>query len=162
MAGESHIALVMGDLSGDEPALVRVHTHALAEDVFGIGGSRELIEGSLRMIADAGRGGVRVPAQQYARVRDRSRVDAAPDRVSAGAEGKAAQRRSCRTDAPEVGLGGQILSDLGIHKIRLMTNTAMHVPALQGFGIEIVEQVPVGITVALAGATKTPKAMHYL
>ncbi len=40
----------------------------------------------------------------------------------------------------QVGLGGQILSDLGIHKIRLLTNTPTHVPALQGFGIEIVEQ----------------------
>ena len=45
----------------------------------------------------------------------------------------------------QVGLGGQILSDLGIHKIRLLTNTPTHVPALQGFGIEIVEQVPVSI-----------------
>ena len=42
-----------------------------------------------------------------------------------------------------VGLGGQILSDLGIHKIRLLTNTPTHVPALQGFGIEIVAQIPV-------------------
>jgi 3,4-dihydroxy 2-butanone 4-phosphate synthase/GTP cyclohydrolase II len=45
----------------------------------------------------------------------------------------------------QVGLGGQILSDLGIHKIRLLSNTPTHVPALQGFGIEIVEQVPVTI-----------------
>jgi 3,4-dihydroxy 2-butanone 4-phosphate synthase/GTP cyclohydrolase II len=44
----------------------------------------------------------------------------------------------------QVGLGGQILSDLGVRKIRLLTNTPTHVPALQGFGIEIVEQVPVG------------------
>src|SRR5450631_534346 len=54
--GESHVALVMGDVTSDEPSLVRVHTHSLAEDVFGIGGSRELIDGSLRAIADAGRG----------------------------------------------------------------------------------------------------------
>ncbi len=45
----------------------------------------------------------------------------------------------------QVGLGGQILSDLGIRKIRLLTNTPTHVPALQGFGIEIVEQVPVAV-----------------
>ena len=43
--------------------------------------------------------------------------------------------------------GGQILSDLGIHKIRLLTNTPTHVPALQGFGIEIVEQIPVSAVV---------------
>jgi 3,4-dihydroxy 2-butanone 4-phosphate synthase/GTP cyclohydrolase II len=45
-----------------------------------------------------------------------------------------------------VGLGGQILSDLGIHRIKLLTNTPTHIPALQGFGIEIVEQVPVRLT----------------
>ena len=43
----------------------------------------------------------------------------------------------------QVGLGGQILADLGIHKIRLLSNTPTHVPALQGFNIEIVEQVPI-------------------
>jgi 3,4-dihydroxy 2-butanone 4-phosphate synthase/GTP cyclohydrolase II len=43
----------------------------------------------------------------------------------------------------QVGLGGQILSDLGIHKLRLLTNTPTHVPALQGFSAEIVEQVPI-------------------
>jgi 3,4-dihydroxy 2-butanone 4-phosphate synthase/GTP cyclohydrolase II len=51
----------------------------------------------------------------------------------------------------QVGLGGQILSDLAIHRIRLLTNTPTHVPALQGFGIEIVEQVRVpvdGVTVS--------------
>jgi 3,4-dihydroxy 2-butanone 4-phosphate synthase/GTP cyclohydrolase II len=43
----------------------------------------------------------------------------------------------------EVGLGGQILADLGIHRIRLLSNTPTHVPALQGFSVEIVEQVPI-------------------
>jgi 3,4-dihydroxy 2-butanone 4-phosphate synthase/GTP cyclohydrolase II len=42
----------------------------------------------------------------------------------------------------QTGLGGQILSDLGIHKIRLLTNRPTHAPALQGFGVEIVEQIP--------------------
>jgi 3,4-dihydroxy 2-butanone 4-phosphate synthase/GTP cyclohydrolase II len=44
-----------------------------------------------------------------------------------------------------IGLGGQILTDLGIHRIRLLSNTAMHVPALEGFGLEIVEQVHVPV-----------------
>ncbi len=46
----------------------------------------------------------------------------------------------------QVGLGGQILSDLGISRIRLLTNTRTHVPALQGFGIEIVEQVRIPLS----------------
>ena len=45
-----------------------------------------------------------------------------------------------------IGLGGQILSDLGIHRIRLLTNTRTHVPALQGFGVEIVEQVRIPLS----------------
>jgi 3,4-dihydroxy 2-butanone 4-phosphate synthase/GTP cyclohydrolase II len=44
-----------------------------------------------------------------------------------------------------IGLGGQILSDLGIHRIRLLSNTPMHIPALEGFGLEIVEQVSVPV-----------------
>jgi 3,4-dihydroxy 2-butanone 4-phosphate synthase/GTP cyclohydrolase II len=47
-------------------------------------------------------------------------------------------------------LGGQILADLGIHKIRLLTNTPTHVPALQGFNLEIVEQVPLPVKTRLA------------
>jgi 3,4-dihydroxy 2-butanone 4-phosphate synthase/GTP cyclohydrolase II len=44
-----------------------------------------------------------------------------------------------------IGLGGQILSDLGIQRIRLLSNTPMHIPALEGFGLEIIEQVPIPI-----------------
>jgi 3,4-dihydroxy 2-butanone 4-phosphate synthase/GTP cyclohydrolase II len=44
-----------------------------------------------------------------------------------------------------IGLGGQILSDLGIRRIRLLSNTPMHIPALEGFGLEIVEQVPISV-----------------
>jgi 3,4-dihydroxy 2-butanone 4-phosphate synthase/GTP cyclohydrolase II len=50
----------------------------------------------------------------------------------------------------QVGLGGQILSDLGIRKIRLLSNQPTHIPALQGFGIEIVERVPIDLAQATA------------
>jgi len=148
--GESHVALVMGDMTSEEPALVRVHTHSLAEDVFGMADSHEvsgheLIESSLRMIAEAGRG-----AFVYLHSGTRGfQIDrtVAPHRIVFQREQRARERgedHQCRT-LRQVGLGGQILSDLGIHKIRLLTNTPTHVPALQGFGIEIVEQVPVSI-----------------
>ena len=61
------------------------------------------------------------------------------DRGEACGRGSERAQRTLR----QMGLGGQILSDLGIHRIRLLTNTPTHIPALQGFGIEIVEQVPV-------------------
>ena len=51
-----------------------------------------------------------------------------------------------------IGLGGQILSDLGIHRIRLLSNTPMHIPALEGFGLEIVEQVAIPVEECGSGA----------
>jgi 3,4-dihydroxy 2-butanone 4-phosphate synthase/GTP cyclohydrolase II len=123
---------------------VRVHTHSLAEDVFGIGPSRELIDGSLRAIAQEGHGAfIYLHSGTRGFAIDRA---ATPNRIVFQREQRAREHtddRSCRT-LRQVGLGGQILSDLGIHKIRLLTNTPTHVPALQGFGIEIVEQVPLG------------------
>jgi 3,4-dihydroxy 2-butanone 4-phosphate synthase/GTP cyclohydrolase II len=144
--GESHVALVLGDVGDGTVVPVRVHTHCLSGDVFGATGCdcRAVIEGSLKMIAEAGRGALvylhngtkgfgisqhdgagRIALHREARGRDRAGDD-----------------KSQRT-LRQVGLGGQILSDLGIHRIQLLTNTPTHVPALQGFGIEIVEQVPV-------------------
>ena len=143
--GESHVALVMGDLSGDEPALVRVHTHSLAEDVVGVSGSREVIEGSLRAISEAGRGAfVYLHSGTRGFGIDRT---VSPARMLLEREPRMRAGRADHTERVlrQVGLGGQILSDLGLHKIRLLTNTPTHVPALQGFGIEIVEQVPVGV-----------------
>jgi 3,4-dihydroxy 2-butanone 4-phosphate synthase/GTP cyclohydrolase II len=142
---ESHVALVMGDVTGDGVVPVRVHTHSLAEDVFGMSGTenRAMLDGSLRKIAEAGAG-----ALLYLHNGTRGfGIDRAvePHRIvfqrdQRGRErGDDASHRTLR----QVGLGGQILSDLGIRKIQLLTNTPTHVPALQGFGIEIVEQVPV-------------------
>ena len=142
---ESHVALVLGDVTGTDPIPVRVHTHCLSGDVFGatLCDCREVIDGSLRVIREAGRGvlvylhngtpGFTVePATTPPSLRlhqsARPRVGDHPD-----------PQRTLR----EVGLGGQILSDLGVHKIRLLTNTPTHVPALQGFGIEIVDQVSI-------------------
>jgi 3,4-dihydroxy 2-butanone 4-phosphate synthase/GTP cyclohydrolase II len=70
-----------------------------------------------------------------------------PHRVVFHRDQRAKERSGERSERTlrQVGLGGQILSDLGIRQIRLLTNTPTHVPALQGFGIEIVEQVSVAV-----------------
>jgi 3,4-dihydroxy 2-butanone 4-phosphate synthase/GTP cyclohydrolase II len=143
--GESHVALVYGDVQGNEPVMVRVHTHCLGGEVFGttLCDCRETVSESLRMIAEAGRGAL-VYLHNGGRGFgiDRS---VTPHRVVLHRDQRTkepVEEKSQRT-LRQVGLGGQILSDLGIHKIRLLTNTPTHVPALQGFGIEIVEQVPV-------------------
>ena len=150
--GESHVALVLGDVAGSDSILVRVHTFALAEDVFGLSGydGHALIEGSMRAIAEAGRGAIiylHNSTRGFAidRTVEPHRIVFQSEHRRARAEDGNSERwddRSPRT-LRQVGLGGQILSDLGIHKIRLLTNTRTHVPALQGFGIEIVEQIPI-------------------
>jgi len=147
--GESHVALVYGDVTGDAPVTVRVHTHCLAGDVFSttLCDCREVVENSLRMIAEAGRGAlVYLHNGTKGFGIDRGTV---PARVALHREQRSRERGDDRTQRTlrQVGLGGQILSDLGIHKIRLLTNTPTHVPALQGFGIEIVEQVAVPVSV---------------
>jgi 3,4-dihydroxy 2-butanone 4-phosphate synthase / GTP cyclohydrolase II len=149
--GESHVALVFGDVTGDDAVPVRVHTHCLAGDVFSttLCDCRAVMAESLRMIAEAGRGAV-VYLHNGSKGFgiDRS---VEPHRVvfhrELRAKIKQGERHGERSERTlrQVGLGGQILSDLGIRKIRLLTNTPTHVPALQGFGIEIVEQVPVAV-----------------
>jgi len=98
---------------------------------------------SLKMIAEAGRGAL-IYLHNAGRGFEIDRGER-PHRIvfhreARGREGHAdRQQRTLR----EVGLGGQILADLGIHRIRLLSNTPTHVPALEGFGVEIVEQVGV-------------------
>ena len=151
-AGESHIALVYGDLGdascADDPVLVRVHTHCLTGGIFGstLCDCRATVDGSLRAIAAAGRG-----ALVYLHATQRGfGVDAAAGRLSfhrSHAEKPSVQDRDPRAQRilRQSGLGGQILSDLGIRKIRLLSNHPTHVPALHGFGIEIVEQVRIDL-----------------
>lgn len=145
--GESHLALVKGDVAqGDEPVLVRVHSHCMAGDIFGasICDCQRIVQESLRKIAAAGRGAL-VYLHNTSRGFDIDRT-VEPHRIVFHREARAGGEKDDRHHQRilrQVGLGGQILADLGIHKIRLLSNTPTHVPALQGFNIEIVEQVPV-------------------
>jgi 3,4-dihydroxy 2-butanone 4-phosphate synthase/GTP cyclohydrolase II len=150
--GQSHIALVRGDVhqspTGNEPpVLVRVHSHCLAGDVFGttLCDCQRTMRQSLRMIAEAGRGAL-IYLHNASRGFEIDRT-ATPHRIVFHREARARERNEDRHQRTlrEVGLGGQILADLGIHRIRLLSNTPTHVPALQGFAIEIVEQVPIPI-----------------
>jgi 3,4-dihydroxy 2-butanone 4-phosphate synthase/GTP cyclohydrolase II len=154
--GESHVALVYGDVrqegdasgSGAEPVLVRVHSHCLAGDVFGtmLCDCQRTVQQALRMIAEAGRGAL-IYLHNAGRGFEVDRT-AEPARIVFHREARARERHEDRHQRilREVGLGGQILADLGIHRIRLLSNTPTHVPALQGFSVEIVEQVPVPTT----------------
>jgi 3,4-dihydroxy 2-butanone 4-phosphate synthase/GTP cyclohydrolase II len=148
--GESHIALVRGDVaSGDEPVLVRVHSHCLAGDVFSttLCDCSNVMRQSLRMIAETGRGAL-VYLHNTSKGFGVDRT-VQPQRLVFHRDLRAQEHHEERHQRTlrQVGLGGQILSDLNIRKIRLLTNTPTHVPALQGFDLEIVEQVPIPLNV---------------
>lgn len=154
---ESHVALTLGEVSGDTAVPVRVHTHCLSGDVFGatLCDCREVIDSSLRTIRDAGRGVLVYLHNGTPGFTVESSGPTPSLRLHHGARprfGNHPEDRSQRT-LREVGLGGQILSDLGVHRIRLLTNTPTHVPALEGFGVEIVEQIPI-LTGRRAGFTR--------
>jgi 3,4-dihydroxy 2-butanone 4-phosphate synthase/GTP cyclohydrolase II len=145
--GESHLALVRGDVNSEhnpEPVLVRVHSHCLAGDVFGTTqcDCQQVVQRSLEMIAEARRGAlIYLHNSSKGFEIDRSIM---PHRLFLHRSGEHREDRHQRI-LRQVGLGGQILSDLNIRKIRLLSNTPTHVPALQGFNLEIVEQVPLSL-----------------
>ncbi len=147
--GDSHMALIRGDISNSsEPVLVRMHAHCLLGDVFGATGCdcNPTLEASLEMIAEEGRGALiylhqtskgftaeKVGDQSFLTFHRERRQPSLPE----------AERKIHR----EIGLGAQILSDLNLKRIRLLTNHPRRVAALEGFDIEIVEQVPVKLAV---------------
>jgi 3,4-dihydroxy 2-butanone 4-phosphate synthase / GTP cyclohydrolase II len=147
---ELHVALARGDLSGSEPPLARVHSHCLTGDVFGsiACDCHEIIAGSLEAIAKEGRGvfvylhhtgrgflidsiveeGAALPRIRY---HSREELDQDLNRQ------RLVQRES--------GIGAQILIDLGLRRVRVLTNHPRKVVALQGYGLEIADQVPLAI-----------------
>ena len=143
--GDSHIALIRGDISdSDAPVLVRMHAHCLLGDVFGATGCEcnRTLEGSLEMIAAEERGALiylhqtsrgfsaeKVGEQSFLTFHRERRLPTLPD----------SERKIQR----EIGLGAQILSNLNLKRIWLLTNHPRRVAALEGFDIEIVEQIPV-------------------
>ena len=155
--GESHVALIKGDIeNGDAPVLVRMHAHCLLGDVFGATGCEchATLEGSLRRIAQEGRGALiylHQTSQGFSieKAGERSALSFHRGRKLPALldTGKQTQR--------EIGIGAQILSDLNLRRIRLLTNKPKRVAALEGFGIEIVDQVPVELSQTVVEKSKT-------
>jgi len=147
--GESHVAMVRGEIeNSDAPVLVRMHAHCLMGDVFGSTGCEchATLEGSLRRIAEEGRGAL-IYLHQTSQGFSVDRIgDRAGERSALsfhhGRKLPALLDYEKETQR-EIGIGAQILSDLNLRRIRLLTNRPKKVAALEGFGIEIVEQVPV-------------------
>ncbi|HZQ97804.1 MAG TPA: bifunctional 3,4-dihydroxy-2-butanone-4-phosphate synthase/GTP cyclohydrolase II [Chloroflexota bacterium] len=167
--GEEHLALVKGELPTDEPVLVRVHSECLTGDVFGSlrcdCGTQ--LEAALAKIQAAEHGVVLYLRGQEGRgiglghkIRAYNLQEQGRDTVEANVE------LGLPVDAREYGIGSQILTDLGVRRMRLLTNNPSKYGALGGFGLEIVERVPLVVSPTRENArylrTKQEKLGHVL
>lgn len=146
--GESHVALVRGEIeAGTDPVLVRMHAHCLLGDVFGSTACdcHATMRGALEAIAREGRGAL-IYLHQTSKGFSVDRIGDRPVLTFHRDKRLPALPESERKTQREIGIGAQILSDLNLRRIRLLTNHPRKIPALEGFNIEIVEQVPVPLS----------------
>ncbi|MBI5886664.1 MAG: GTP cyclohydrolase II, partial [Deltaproteobacteria bacterium] len=140
-----HLALVKGEIDPDKPVLVRVHSECLTGDV--LGSMRcdcgEQLRGAMKMIDKAG-GGVILYMHQEGRgiglvnkLKAYALQDAGLDTVEAN------ERLGFKADLRDYGIGAQILLDLGIRKMRIITNNPKKIVGLEGYGLDVVDRVPI-------------------
>lgn len=139
-----HLALVKGAIPPDQPVLVRVHSECLTGDVFG---SRRCDCGSqlhtaLRRIDEAGCGVVVYMRQEGRGIGLAPKIHAYKLQEEGLDTVEANEKLGFPMDLRDYGLGAQILADLGVRKIRLMTNNPKKIVGLEGYNLEIVDQVP--------------------
>lgn len=142
---DEHVALIMGDISGDEPVLVRVHSECLTGDVFSSKrcDCGEQVGMAMEFISKEGRGVLVYMRQEgrgigfHNKIRAYALQDKGMDTVEAN---------ECLGFAPDLrdyGIGAQILEDIGLHNIKLLTNNPKKVVGLEGYGLKVVETIPI-------------------
>ncbi len=145
--GLEHIAIIKGDVSGDEPVLVRVHSSCATGDIFGSKrcDCGEQLHESMRMIEREGRGAVVYLNQEGRGIGLMDKIRAYKLQEEGLDTVEANIHLGYGADERDYGVGAQILNLLGIHKMRLMTNNPIKRIGLEGYGLEVVENVPIEI-----------------
>jgi 3,4-dihydroxy 2-butanone 4-phosphate synthase/GTP cyclohydrolase II len=157
LTGEEHLALALGEPGGSEPVLVRVHSQCLTGDILGslrcdCGGQ---LAGALERIAREGRGVLVYLLQEGRGIGLLNKLKAYELQEQGHDTVEANHRLGFRADERDYGMAAQILRDLGVQRVRLLTNNPEKQAALAAYGLEILERIPLEIP-------PTPESREYL